>query len=297
MQTLNSGAFANLHASPVSPQKPRRHRPFYLPHGQPPRLHVKHCPWHGYPCLHRSLQRLLTGGCFSSDILTALDKAVDDGVNVLSLSLGSGQSDYFWDGIVIGVVAMEKGIMVSRGKPSPSPPTPTGKEEVGGSPPEASHPRDHGRMATILGNGEGGDRAENEDRAVGRDEPRHCASSASASAAAALGVQRGFRVQVPVAVERPQVVPILIPCEPEEGGVQGFKWYGDKLKVDEDGDVADEFLDEVLPEEVPGTDNQCVLPTFKINYNTRPDAVKKQIVASDGNVRQGVEHRGRLQWV
>ncbi|MQL74216.1 hypothetical protein Taro_006560 [Colocasia esculenta] len=78
---------------------------------------------------------------------------------------------------------------------------------------------------------------------------------------------------------------------------KGFKWYGEKLKVDEDGDVADEFLDEVLPEEVPGTDNQCVFPTFKINYSTRPAAVKKQIFASDGIVRQGVEHRGRLQWV
>ncbi|MQL74188.1 hypothetical protein Taro_006559 [Colocasia esculenta] len=80
------------------------------------------------------------------------------------------------------------------------------------------------RMATILGflhgNGEGGDRAENEDRAVGRDEPRH---SASASAAAAHGVRRGFSVQVPVAVERPQVGPVLIPCEPEEGGVQRKK--------------------------------------------------------------------------
>ncbi|MQM22390.1 hypothetical protein Taro_055442 [Colocasia esculenta] len=55
-----------------------------------------------------------TGGCFSSDILAALDKAVDDGVNVLSLSLGGGQSDYFRDGVAIGAfAAMEKGILVS----------------------------------------------------------------------------------------------------------------------------------------------------------------------------------------
>ncbi|MQM16775.1 hypothetical protein Taro_049736 [Colocasia esculenta] len=55
-----------------------------------------------------------TGGCFSSDIPAALDKAVDDGVNVLSLSLGGGQSDYFRDSIAIGAfTAMEKGILVS----------------------------------------------------------------------------------------------------------------------------------------------------------------------------------------
>ncbi|MQM08846.1 hypothetical protein Taro_041706 [Colocasia esculenta] len=54
------------------------------------------------------------GGCFSSNILSTLDKAVDDSINVLSLSLGGGQFVYFWDGIAIGAfAAMEKGILVS----------------------------------------------------------------------------------------------------------------------------------------------------------------------------------------
>lgn len=54
------------------------------------------------------------GGCFSSDILAAIDKAISDNVNVLSLSLGGGMSDYFRDSVAIGAFsAMEKGILVS----------------------------------------------------------------------------------------------------------------------------------------------------------------------------------------
>nr|DAD41447.1 TPA_asm: hypothetical protein HUJ06_015770 [Nelumbo nucifera] len=54
------------------------------------------------------------GGCFSADILAAMDKAVDDGVNVLSMSLGGGMSDYFRDSVAIGAfTAMERGILVS----------------------------------------------------------------------------------------------------------------------------------------------------------------------------------------
>lgn len=54
------------------------------------------------------------GGCFSSDILAAMDKAIEDNVNVLSLSLGGGTSDYYRDSIAVGAfAAMEKGILVS----------------------------------------------------------------------------------------------------------------------------------------------------------------------------------------
>jgi subtilisin family serine protease len=54
------------------------------------------------------------GGCFSSDILAAIDKAISDNVNVLSLSLGGGMSDYYRDSVAIGAfAAMEKGILVS----------------------------------------------------------------------------------------------------------------------------------------------------------------------------------------
>lgn len=54
------------------------------------------------------------GGCFSSDILKAMDAAIDDNVNVMSLSLGGGMSKYYRDSVAIGsFAAMEKGIFVS----------------------------------------------------------------------------------------------------------------------------------------------------------------------------------------
>ena len=54
------------------------------------------------------------GGCFSSDILAAMDKAMEDGVNILSMSIGGGLTDYAGDSISIGAFrAMEQGILVS----------------------------------------------------------------------------------------------------------------------------------------------------------------------------------------
>lgn len=55
-----------------------------------------------------------TGGCFSSDILKGIDMAIADNVNVMSLSLGGGSSDYYRDNIAIGAfAAMQKSILVS----------------------------------------------------------------------------------------------------------------------------------------------------------------------------------------
>ena len=53
------------------------------------------------------------GGCFDSDILAAFDAAIDDGVHVLSVSVGGPASDYFTDAIAIGSFhAVKKGIVV-----------------------------------------------------------------------------------------------------------------------------------------------------------------------------------------
>lgn len=66
-----------------------------------------------------------TGGCFSSDILSAVDRAVADGVNVLSISLGGGISSYNRDSLSVAAFgAMEMGVFVScsagNGGPDPS---------------------------------------------------------------------------------------------------------------------------------------------------------------------------------
>ncbi|CDP05276.1 unnamed protein product [Coffea canephora] len=65
-----------------------------------------------------------TGGCFSSDILSAVDQAVADGVNVLSISLGGGVASYYRDSLAVAAFgAMEKGVFIScsagNGGPDP----------------------------------------------------------------------------------------------------------------------------------------------------------------------------------
>ncbi|KAF3446573.1 hypothetical protein FNV43_RR11753 [Rhamnella rubrinervis] len=64
------------------------------------------------------------GGCFGSDIVAAIEKAVEDGVNVLSMSIGGGLPDYYRDPVAIGAFgATAHGILVScsagNGGPSP----------------------------------------------------------------------------------------------------------------------------------------------------------------------------------
>ncbi|PIA43768.1 hypothetical protein AQUCO_01800075v1 [Aquilegia coerulea] len=51
--------------------------------------------------------------CFDADIMAALDQAIHDGVDVLSMSLGGTPSDYFGDAMSIGSFhAVQKGIVV-----------------------------------------------------------------------------------------------------------------------------------------------------------------------------------------
>ncbi|KAL6979848.1 hypothetical protein U1Q18_021505 [Sarracenia purpurea var. burkii] len=113
--------------------------------------------------------------------------------------------------------------------------------------------------------------------------------------------RKGFRVPVQVAVDRPQPGPVLIPCSVGDGGVQGLKWYARRLKIDEDGDVADEFLDEISPAiSSPMEDDHLQrqpFPKFKAKYSAQPARVRNQALASDGKVLQRVEYQGRLQWV
>ena len=53
-------------------------------------------------------------GCSSSDILAAMDTAVSDGVNILSLSLGGIAKPYYGDSIAIAALgAFQQGVFVS----------------------------------------------------------------------------------------------------------------------------------------------------------------------------------------
>lgn len=65
-------------------------------------------------------------GCMDSDILAAFDKAVDDGVNVISISIGGTAVPYNLDPIAIGSFgAMDKGVFISASAGNEGPRTMT----------------------------------------------------------------------------------------------------------------------------------------------------------------------------
>jgi len=89
--------------------------------------------------------------------------------------------------------------------------------------------------------------------------------------------------------------PVVYQCSSGDGGVQGFRWYSQKLRVDEDGDVAEEFLNEVLPD-LTGSDDSKEVPRLKVNQSTKPAKLRSDMSTENGNVYQKVEHAGRLRW-
>nr|GEW43134.1 subtilisin-like protease SBT1.2 [Tanacetum cinerariifolium] len=67
------------------------------------------------PFVHMAMYKVCDeNGCSESDIVAGMDAAVDDGVDVLSLSLAGGSIPFYNDGIVIGAfAATQQGIFVS----------------------------------------------------------------------------------------------------------------------------------------------------------------------------------------
>ncbi|XP_072962517.1 subtilisin-like protease [Typha angustifolia] len=67
------------------------------------------------PYAHLAIYKVcLSYGCASSDVLAGMDSAVNDGVDILSLSLGGFSFSFYDDPIAIGAfAAMEKGVFIS----------------------------------------------------------------------------------------------------------------------------------------------------------------------------------------
>ncbi|KAK4365285.1 hypothetical protein RND71_016643 [Anisodus tanguticus] len=68
------------------------------------------------PLAHIAIYKVCNseGGCSDSDILAAMDAAIDDGVDILSLSLGGSTKPFHDDNIALGAYsATERGIFVS----------------------------------------------------------------------------------------------------------------------------------------------------------------------------------------
>ncbi|KAH6818158.1 hypothetical protein C2S51_001761 [Perilla frutescens var. frutescens] len=66
------------------------------------------------PLAHIAMYRVCSPSCDESQILAAMDAAIDDGVDILSLSLGGFPDHFYADNIAVGAFsAMQKGIFVS----------------------------------------------------------------------------------------------------------------------------------------------------------------------------------------
>ncbi|CAH9101330.1 unnamed protein product [Cuscuta epithymum] len=112
--------------------------------------------------------------------------------------------------------------------------------------------------------------------------------------------RKGFSIPIQVQAEKPALPgPIISPCTLGDGGVQGLRWYGKGLKVDEDGDVADEFISEIPPENLGIEQGQKrQFPRFEVKYQTRQAKVRNQALLSpDGKIQLFVELHGRLEWI
>ncbi|GLT78310.1 hypothetical protein SLA2020_498500 [Shorea laevis] len=66
------------------------------------------------PLAHLAMYKVCEVGCLDADILAAMDAAIDDGVDILSLSLGGDSVPFYADSVALGAFkAIQKGIFVS----------------------------------------------------------------------------------------------------------------------------------------------------------------------------------------
>ncbi|KAG8378085.1 hypothetical protein BUALT_Bualt08G0101300 [Buddleja alternifolia] len=159
------------------------------------------------------------------------------------------------------------------------------------------------RLAGLLGLAREEDQHQQQDDAVSNGGIPSPLAAAVAAAAAAQGPaqnlpRKGFSVPLQVPVERAPQAPLLVFCDAGDGGIQGLRWYARRLRIDEDGDVADEFLDEVLPDTSMRMEEQAKpLPKFQVKYSTRPAKVRNLALLPNGRIQHLVEWQGRLEWI
>lgn len=90
------------------------------------------------------------------------------------------------------------------------------------------------------------------------------------------------------------LAPVISQCTYGAGGVQGLQWYAEKLMMDEDGDVAQEFLNEVIPQ--PPVNGTCNSSNFEVKLPTQPVKLKGPLCTSNGNVHQSIESSTGVHW-
>ncbi|KAK9811808.1 hypothetical protein WJX72_010455 [[Myrmecia] bisecta] len=90
----------------------------------------------------------------------------------------------------------------------------------------------------------------------------------------------GFAQKVAVPVERPQPV-ISNPGYGASGGIQGLDWYKARMRMDSDGDLADEFLEESCPTSQPAASGE---EAMHIQKGCVPAAKEALVLVDAGNV-------------
>ncbi|XP_073389237.1 uncharacterized protein [Physcomitrium patens] len=91
----------------------------------------------------------------------------------------------------------------------------------------------------------------------------------------------GYSRRVTVPADPIVYAPVVTQCN-GNGGVQGLTWYAKEFRADDDGDVAQEFLREVIPN---ARDlNATMPPCFEAVRHTRPVKLKGPVCTQNGNV-------------
>lgn len=90
------------------------------------------------------------------------------------------------------------------------------------------------------------------------------------------------------------LAPVVSQCTYGAGGVQGLQWYAEKLMMDEDGDVAQEFLNEVVSRSpASGIQNSS---NFEVKLPAKSVKLKGPLCTSNGNVHQSIESSSGVHW-